>query len=358
MRLTILSVAYPFAPASEDAVGGAEQVLACVDQALAERRHIHLAVAAEGSRLRGTVLPHPMPARIDDAARATAHARYRRTLAQVLDALRVDVIHDHDLGFAEHAPPPGAPLLVTLHLPPSFYSRAAFELPRAGTTFVCVSRTQRDSLPATRAAVRLIPNGVRLDAFAPSMRPIGERGYALVLARVCPEKGVHLAVEAARRADMGLAVAGSVFPYLSHERYFNDEIAPRLDRRRRFLGPVGLAEKRALLAGARCVLVPSLAPETSSLVAMEALASGTPVVAFRAGALPEIVEHGRTGFLVGDVGEMAAAIARVGELSGAVCRAAAEGRFDARAMCDAYLSLYEELTVARARAGAREDGRA
>ena len=84
---------------------------------------------------------------------------------------------------------------------------------------------------------------------------------------------------------------------------------PRLDRRRRFLGPLGFARKRRLLAAARCLLVPSLARETASLVAMEALACGTPVIAFPNGALAEVVEDGRTGFLVENTREMAAAIA-------------------------------------------------
>jgi glycosyltransferase involved in cell wall biosynthesis len=120
-------------------------------------------------------------------------------------------------------------------------------------------------------------------------------------------------------------------------------VAPLLARERRFLGPVGFERKRRLLAAASCVLLPSLAPETSSLVAMEALAAGTPVIAYPSGALAEIVEDGRTGFLVRDVDEMAAATRRVGEIDPGTCRAAARERFGVTRMTQAYLDRYRRL---------------
>jgi glycosyltransferase involved in cell wall biosynthesis len=151
-----------------------------------------------------------------------------------------------------------------------------------------------------------------------------------------------------------MLLAGEVFRYETHERYFREAVEPRLDRRRRFVGPVGFAAKRRLLSAARALLVPSLAAETSSLVAMEALACGTPVIAFAAGALPEVVEHGRTGFIVGDAAEMARAIRRVGEIDPAVCRATARRRFSDERMTREYFALYERL----ARGAAVGDGRA
>jgi glycosyltransferase involved in cell wall biosynthesis len=165
----------------------------------------------------------------------------------------------------------------------------------------------------------------------------------LVLGRVCPEKGFHFAIDASVRAGVPLLIAGQVFAWAEHQRYFDSEIVPRLDRLRRWVGPVTGHRKRKLLAAARCVLIPSLAPETSSLVAMEALAAGTPVIATRVGALPEIVEHGRTGFIVDDVAAMASALHEIERIDPEVCRAAACERFALDRMTGAYLALYVRL---------------
>ena len=142
-------------------------------------------------------------------------------------------------------------------------------------------------------------------------------------------------------------VAGEVFPYEAHQRYFAEEVQPRLGGGRRFVGPLGFRRKRRFLNAARCLVQPSLAEETSSLVTMEALAAGTPVVAFPNGAVPDIIEHGRTGFLVGDVAEMADAIEAAGDLDREACRAAARERFSIDAMVDHYFATYADLAAER-----------
>jgi CelD/BcsL family acetyltransferase involved in cellulose biosynthesis len=199
-----------------------------------------------------------------------------------------------------------------------------------------------------------VENGVDLSRFAPART---RRAFALALGRICPEKGFDFALRAARTADVPLLLAGRVFEYEVHRRYFAQQIAPLLDARRRFIGPIEATRKRRLLGAARCVVVPSLAPETSSLVAMEALASGAPVVAYAAGALAEIVEHGRTGFIARHVDELGEAMVRAGELRAADCRAAAERRFSSARMTREYLALYEEVARPRRRAAPlRVDG--
>src|SRR5690606_24198658 len=255
-----------------------------------------------------------------------------------------DLVHLHGLDFHRYLPPPGVPVLVTLHLPPSFYPPAAFRCGRPDTFLHCVSRAQHAACPPDAPLLPPIENGVALESFA---RRVRKRDFVLALGRICPEKGFHVALAAARRAGVPLMLAGEVFRYPAHELYFREEIAQRLDAARRLIGPVGLARKRRLLAAARAVAVPSLVPETSSLVAMEALAAGTPVIAFPAGALADIVEHGVTGFLVHDEREMAEAIPAVAALEPERCRAAARARFSAERMAGEYLALYDRLIAGR-----------
>lgn len=342
--LTVLQVAYPLAPVSLDATGGAEQVLAMLDRDLVRAGHRSIVVACAGSRCAGELWATPRPDSVlDDRARAHAHARHRAALAAVLDRVSVDVVHLHGIDFTAYLPGPGPAALVTLHLPPAWYPASSFALDRPHTYLCCVSASQARASPPAAELVGVVENGVDLAA----LRPGGpRRGYALALGRICPEKGFHRALAACRRARVPMLLAGQVFPYPDHERYFRERVTPLLDGERRFIGPVDRAQKRRLLAAARCLLVPSEAPETSSLVAMEALACGTPVIAFRVGALVDIVEHGRTGYLVADETEMADAIAAAAHIHPAACRRAAEQRFSSAVMTARYVDLYQRLTRA------------
>jgi glycosyltransferase involved in cell wall biosynthesis len=343
-ELTILSVAYPLAPVGPDAAGGAEQVLTQLDAALVAAGHRSLVVACEGSKVRGQLVATPsVRGALDEDAQRRAVEKHRAVIARILaEEQGIDLVHMHGIDFHRYLPAADIPVLATLHLPPSWYPAEIFMPSRPRTWLNCVSEAQRRACPESRVHVPVIENGVPVDRLAGCR---WDGGFALTLGRICPEKAPHLALDAGRLAGVPVLVAGRLFAYPDHERYFRTEIRPRLDRRYRFLGPAGFARKRWLLSAARCLLVPSLAPETSSLVAMEAMACGTPVVAFQAGALADIVEPGRTGFLASDVREMADAIARVANLDPARCREAARRRFDPAAMIRKYLSLYHRLAA-------------
>lgn len=338
----VVSVAYPFAPVGPDAVGGAEQVLTSLDAALVRAGHRSVVVACEGSVCKGLLLSVPAWKEIDDSAKEAGYVRVRQAVAEALRRFPVDLIHCHGMDFARYLPAEGPPVLATLHLPPRLYPPAALFPRRPGTFLHCVSQSQQRACPPGVPLLPPVPNGVDLAALQPAAR---KGSYALALGRICREKGYHEALDAAREAGVRMVLAGEVFPYEEHRRYFREEIAPRLGEGARFFGSLDFRRKRRLLAAARCLIVPSRIAETSSLVAMEALACGTPVVAFRIGALPEIVDHGRTGFLVSDVREMARALHDVQAINPAECRREAERRFSSAVMVSRYLDLYRQLAT-------------
>jgi glycosyltransferase involved in cell wall biosynthesis len=351
-RLTVLNVAYPLAAVSRGAAGGAEQIVSILDARLCRAGHQSIVVAREDSTIQGVLEPTPVVrGELNDEARRIAWREHKSAIARVLERWQVDLIHLHGLDCASYLPSDCFPALVTLHLPVDWYPARLFRLGRENLWFNCVSHSQASLAPRGSQMLDPIPNGIELDEFAGSFR---KRNFCLAIGRICHEKGFHHALRAARKANAELLLAGKVFGYPAHKRYYELEIVPLLDGRRRFIGPAGLRAKRKLVAQARCVLIPSLAPETSSLVAMEAMASGTPVIAFRSGALPEIVEHGKTGFLVANEDEMADAISATDQIDPNHCRNTARERFSAAFMFERYLSVYRSL--ARTRQQVHDDG--
>jgi glycosyltransferase involved in cell wall biosynthesis len=341
MALTVLNVSYPLAPVSDSTAGGAEQVLGILDWALVHAGHRSLVLASEDSSCYGLLIPTPAADTIlDEAARHQARREHQSALGRALEHYAVDVVHLHGLDFFEYLPEPGVPVVVTLHLPPSWYPKEVFQIERPDTHLVCVSESQRRACPSEAKIVAVIENGVRLDRFGPARK---KGDYALGLGRICPEKAFHLALDAAARAGIACWLAGTVFAYPTHREYFAQFIRPRLRPGHRFLGAVGGRRKRALLAGAKCLLIPSQVPETSSLAAMEALACGTAVIAFRSGALEEIIDHGWTGFLVDDLQEMASAIAKAAAIDPLRARAQVAARFSADETARKYLELYHRV---------------
>jgi len=316
--------------------------LTLLDRELTRAGHNSFVIAVKGSQVTGTLIPSPKwKGELDDPARRWGQQAHGVLIEQTLGRLPIDLVHMHSLDFHAYLPKADVPVMATLHLPPSWYPPGVFRIERPRTYLHCVSASQRKNCPPSGLLLPTISNGVETGRFASST--IKRSDFALALGRICPEKGFHVAVEAAKRARAKLILAGEIFPYAAHREYYRAEIAPRLNGWRRFVGPVGFARKRWLLNQARCLLVPSLVAETSSLVSMEALACGTPVIAFPSGALAEIVEHGRTGFLVRDEAEMAEAIKAVGGLRAEDCRQAARERFSADRMVGAYFDAYRGI---------------
>lgn len=343
--MRLLYVAYPLLPVSGESCGGAEQMLWTLEAEMSLRRHQTWVAACEGSRVSGRLLPTGNAATEPDRfqqrdAEHTAHILSSLSRTQSSCA-RFDLIHDESGSFWRHAAQVDAPMLATLHLPRSFYPAEAFCDPPPNLFFNCVSESQLRSFAAVPHLLGAVSNGIRLDYFPPP-RPFRDR-YLLWLGRICEEKGTHVAIEVARRAGMTLVLAGEVYPFSYHQAYFDRQVRPHLEGRACnviYAGAPTFSEKLKLLRRARALLLPSMVEETSSLVAMEAMACGTPVIGFRRGAIPEVVRDGVTGLLVDSAEEMAEAVKRVEDIDPAACRAHVEENFSSARMADDYERLY------------------
>jgi glycosyltransferase involved in cell wall biosynthesis len=333
--MNILSVAYPLLPVRPDSGGGAEQIVSSMDRGLVAAGHRSIVIAAKGSEIAGELIQAAVASgEITEEVRREAQRVHIECVRQALKRYPVDLIHFHGLDFYAYLPEREVPMMATLHLPVSFYPASIFDDPRVKLN--CVSQSQANSVPSPRKPP-VVFNGIHIEHYRKSS---GAKDFLLVLTRICPEKGVHIALEVARRLDVRLIIAGPVHPFRDHQIYFSECVQPLLDGKRQYVGAVDLATKTALLTGARCVLIPSLVAETSSLVAMEAISSGTPVVGFRSGALPEVVEHGETGFIVDTEDQMIEAVQHAHEISPDTCRSRAALRFDACRMVNDYINLY------------------
>jgi glycosyltransferase involved in cell wall biosynthesis len=167
--------------------------------------------------------------------------------------------------------------------------------------------------------------------------------YLAFVGRISPEKRVDRAIEIALRAGMRIKIAAKVDR--ADRDYYNSKIAPLLQKAHvEFLGEIGERDKQELLCHAAALVFPIDWPEPFGMVMAEAMACGTPVIAFRRGSVPEVVDHGITGFVCDSVDDAVAAVARIPELSRARCRRVFEERFGAERMASEYVEVYRRLT--------------
>jgi len=339
--LSILYVAYPLLAVTNESAGGAEQMLLTVECEMAAAGHRTVVAAADGSRVCAELLNTGPPAKAPDQY----ESRERKHNARILEHLRrhpreFDLIHDKSGSFFRVADECPVPVLATLHLPRGFYHEDLFREIASNLYFNCVSESQAGTFADVKPMLGVVQNGIAVEQF-PFTRE--KDGYALWLGRICEEKAPHLAIAAAQQAGVPLVIAGQVYPFTYHQNYFDRELRPHLNgvARVRFIDTPLSFQKRELLRHARAVLLTSTVDETSSLVAMEAMACGTPVVAFRRGAFPEIVADGETGFIVDSIEQMAPAVGAVERISPQACRARVERQFSAWRMAQGYRERYQ-----------------
>ena len=327
--------------------GGTERVVAHLCNALVELGHEVTLFASGEANTRARLVPvRDQAIRLDQTRLKSDLAAHLAMLYEVRRRARqFDVLHFHvdmlHFGmFEQHF----HKCVTTLHGRldvkdlPQVYAR----WPQFG--LVSISDSQRRPLPSANW-LATVPHGVPAAQFPFQARPQG--GYLAFLGRISPEKRPDLAIRLAQRAGVPLKIAAKVDAV--DTQYFESAVKPLLAHPLiEFVGEIGDAHKAEFLGNARALLFPIDWPEPFGLVMIEAMACGTPVIAWNRGAVPEVVEAGVSGFVVNSEAEAEQAIARLGELDRRTVRAAFERSFTATVMANAYLDTYARLVYSQA----------
>jgi glycosyltransferase involved in cell wall biosynthesis len=330
-------ISTPWTPLPPPAYGGIEAVVDRLVRGLQDAGH-ELLVAAPGD----STCPAPL---VPNAPHADPGAAWltEAELAHVVRAYQamagMDVIHDHTFaGPLYRRRPPGTPIVTTNHGPFRPELSNIYRAMATDAAVVAISR-HHASTAGEVPIIRVIYNGIDVDSV-----PVGDGagGYFCFLGRMSPRKGVRQAALIAHRAGVPLRI-GAKMQDKTEREYFDCAVAPLLGSDVEYLGELDTDEKYQLLGGATALLNPIQWPEPFGLVMIEALAAGTPVVATPAGAAPEIVDDGVTGFLRDDIGSLAAVLPRAARLDRDRCRREVRSRFSADRMVAGHLELYAEL---------------
>jgi len=344
MRIAML--APPWISVPSPGYGGVETVVSALTEALVRRGHAVTLFCAPGSVSQATVVTLLERSHQNEIERSLYEVDHVSRAFDEIDlaseADRFDVVHDHcgftGLAMANRI---ATPLIHTVHGPfttdtAAFYGRHGHK-----GTLVGISQAQLASAPPGLGQLDAIPNPINLRAWTLQER---KGDYLLWVGRMTPEKGPHRAIAAARAVDVPLVLAGVIQP--GQQAFFDREVAPHIDGSRvRFVGEIGGAAKRSLFARARGLLMPIRWDEPFGMVMVEALACGTPVIAFPEGAARELVVDGTTGFLVDDERAMADAIGHLHRIDARECRAWVRQHCDVEVVCAAYERTYRSVAL-------------
>ncbi len=348
--LRVAVVAPPWIPVPPPGYGGIEAVVALVCQELVARGHDVTLFAAPGSRSAARVYSPLHETHADQIGSSLYESDHVGTAYDVVDRAAAedrpfDVVHDHS-GFTAVAMADrvSAPVVHTLHAPFNDETRPFYQRHGHKARLVAISRFQLEHAPPGVQVADVAPNPIRVEDWP---FRADKDDYMLWMGRMDPVKGAHLAIKAAQAAGTKLVLAGPVQP--GQQEYFRSEIEPHIDGHAVvFLGEVRGVHRKELFARAKAFVMPIRWAEPFGMVMVEALACGTPVIAFPEGAASEIVIDGENGFHVADEQSMAAAVGLLDAINPARCRESVTSRYDAAIVADCYEAVYDHAIRAPA----------
>jgi glycosyltransferase involved in cell wall biosynthesis len=321
--------------------GGTERIVSYLTEELVAKGHDVTLFASADSVTRARLVPgSDFALRLSPTAVVDSVAHYIRLLEIVFrEADQFDVLHFHidylHFPFTKRQP---VPALTTLHGNLSIPDLASLYREFEEMNVVSISDAQRKPLPWI-GWCGTVHHGIPRDLYH-LHETRGE--YLAFLGRICPEKRVDRAIEIAKRSGRKLKIAAKVDP--ADREYFSDYIKPLLNHPLvEHVGEIGEDQKDKFLGNALALLFPIDWPEPFGLVLIEAMACGTPVIAYNQGAVPEIITDGKTGFVVDSQDEAVAAVERLGLIDRKRCRKEFEERFSAERMTSDYLTIYEGI---------------
>jgi glycosyltransferase involved in cell wall biosynthesis len=331
-------VAPPWVPVPPQRYGGIEAVIDRLARGLVAAGHEVLLAAPGNSTCPVPQVSGAEPAEEGAPVCSDVNTELRHVVLSYAAMSEVDIIHDHTVvGPLLHRCDRSAPVVTTLHGPLD-PKMAPIYRAFQDVTVIAISKDQASAaldVPVTR----VIHHGIDV-ADVPEGH--GDGGYASFLGRMSPEKGPREAALIARAAGVPLRMAAKIREPAEHE-YFENAVKPLLSSDIEYLGELGTDDKLKLVGESFALLNPIQWSEPFGLVMIEALATGTPVVATPRGAAPEIVDHGVTGYLRKDRQALAKALLDAAQLDRDACRAAASERFDSEVMVRNHIELYTDV---------------
>ncbi len=349
-RLHIAMVAPPWFEIPPSAYGGIEQVVGDLVYALTAQGHRITLVAAGRDGTPATLLrtyDRPPSVRLGETLPELIQAA---AAARLLSELEVDVVHDHTLAGPLTSAGRPAPTVATMHGPMEGELLDYYRHLDGSVSLVAISDAQRTAAPDLNW-IGTVHNGIDVESF-----PFREskEDWALFVGRFCADKGPDLAIDAARAAGRDLVLAGKVNEPAEQE-YLDEVIRPRLGPDVTYVGELDATTKRELYGKASCLLFPVRWAEPFGIVMVEAMACGTPVVALRAGSVPEVVADGRSGIICDSPDELPLGIDKAMQLRPADCRDHVARRFDLSQMARGYEHVYRQVMDRHSPSGGRSE---